>query len=46
MAETLEDIVKRKRAEGKSAIMIQKEMRDEGYSVPWVSVLKAFRAAG
>lgn len=41
MAE-LADIIKRLKAEGKSAIEVQKWLRDNNYAIPWVETMKIY----
>jgi len=42
---TLEQIVKEHKDSGKSAIAIQKELRDQGYGIPWVETKKLYQKA-
>lgn len=42
MPEELIDIIRRKKAEGLSAIMVHKWLRDNGYAIPWVETSKLY----
>ena len=42
MPEELIDIIRRKKAEGMSAIMVQKWLRDNNYAIPWVETRKLY----
>ncbi|GAH87207.1 unnamed protein product [marine sediment metagenome] len=42
MPEELKDIVKRLKGEGKSAIEVQKWLRDNNYGIPWVETSKIY----
>ena len=42
MPETLDNIVKRLKAQGMSAIECQKWLRDNGYAIPWVETQKVY----
>lgn len=44
MPDTLADRVAKLAARGKTAIQIHQQFRDEGYNVPWLSILAAFQA--
>lgn len=45
MPEELIDIIRRKKAEGLSAIQVQKWLRDNGYAIPWVETAKLYMQA-
>jgi len=45
MPQDLIDIIRRKKAEGLSAIAIQKWLRDNNYAIPWVETQKLFNQA-
>jgi len=45
MPEDLIDIVRRKKAEGLTAIQVQKWLRDNNYGIPWVETQKLYNQA-
>lgn len=45
MPEELLDIIRSKKAEGLSAIQVQKWLRDNNYAIPWVETMKLYGKA-
>ena len=45
MAETLQQIIKRLKGQGMTAIEVQKYLRDNNYAIPWIETRKLYLSA-